>query len=158
VHNQIMDGAIKPNNNLNMEYIMSARTKKTVDSVALTVAFSFADGGARIYDANELSAEMLNRLIVHGLSQKLGDSYAGKNDHEDCTEAMWGQLLEGNWGAERGSGLEGKLEEAQEALDNYDAMTDDEKRTVAKLGMSRLMLTKAISAIEKAIKTRDAKK
>lgn len=135
-----------------------SRTKKTVDTVALTVGFSFADGGSRVYDANELSAEMLNRLIMHGLSQKLGDSYAGKDDHEECVEAIWGQLLEGNWGAERGSGLEGKLEEAQEALDNYDAMTDDEKRTVAKLGVSRTLLEKAVKAAEKAIEKRDAKK
>ena len=132
-----------------------SRTKKTVDAVALTVSFSYADGGSRIYNANELPVEILNRLIVHGLSQKLGDSYAGRDDHEDCTEAVWEQLMAGNWGAERGSGLEDKLEAAQEALDNYIAMSDAEKRTVASLGINRTILEKAVKAAEKAIERRD---
>ena len=134
-----------------------SRTKKVVDAVALTVAFSYADGGMRVYDANELSEEMRNRLIVHGLAQKLGDSYAGRDDHEDCTEAVWSNLMVGNWGAERESGLEDKLEAAQEALDNYIAMSDDEKRTVASLGINRTILEKAVKAAEKALERRDAK-
>lgn len=132
-----------------------SRTKKVVDAVALTVTFSYADGGMRVYDANSLSAEMLNRLIVHGLAQKLGDSYAGRDDHEDCTEAVWENLMAGNWGAERGSGLEDKLAEAQDRLDEYIAMSDDEKRTVAKLGVNRTFLEKAVKAAEKAIEKRD---
>lgn len=135
-----------------------ARTKKSIDAQALTVSFSFADGGVRVYDANELSEEMRNRLIVHGLAQKLGDSYAGKDDHEDCTEKVWEQLMAGNWGAERGSGLEDKLAEAEERLAEYIAMSDDEKRTVAKLGVSRTLLEKAVKAAEKAIEKRDTKK
>ena len=134
-----------------------SRTKKVVDSAALTVTFSYADGGMRVYDANELSEEIRNRLIVHGLAQKLGDSYAGRDDHEDCTEAVWSNLMEGNWGAERGSGLEDKLEAAQEALDNYIAMSDAEKRTVASLGINRTVLEKAVKAAEKAIERRGAK-
>lgn len=135
-----------------------SRTKKVVDAMALTVSFSYADGGARVYDTNELSEEMRNRLIVHGLAQKLGDSYAGRDDHEDCTENVWSNLMEGNWGAERGSGLEDKLEAAQEALENYVAMSDAEKRTVASLGINRTILEKAVKAAEKAIERRDAKK
>ena len=135
-----------------------SRTKKSIDVQALTVSFSFADGEMRVYDANNLSVDMLNRLIVHGLAQKLGDSYAGRDDHEDCTEKVWENLMAGNWGAERGSGLEDKLEAAQEALDNYIAMSDAEKRTVASLGINRTILEKAVKAAEKAIERRDAKK
>lgn len=135
-----------------------SRTKKVVDAVALTVSFSYADGGARVYDANELSEEMRNRLIVHGLAQKLGDSYAGRDDHEDCTENVWSNLMEGNWGAERGSGLEDKLEEAQEMLEKYIASSDEEKKIAAGFGISRSALEKAIKAVEKAITKRDEKK
>ena len=135
-----------------------SRTKKTVDVVALTVTFSYADGGMRVYDLNELPETIKDRLMLHGAAQKLGDSYAGRDDHEDCTEAVWSNLMEENWGAERGSGLEDKLEAAQEALDNYIAMSDDEKRTVASLGINRTVLEKAVKAAEKAIERRDAKK
>ena len=135
-----------------------SRTKKVVDAVAMTVSFSYADGGVRVYDANELSEATKRRLLMHGLAQKLGDSYAGRDDHEDCTENVWSNLVEGNWGAERGSGLEDKLEAAQEALENYIKMSDAEKRTVASLGISRAILAKAVKAAEKAIERRDAKK
>lgn len=132
-----------------------SRTKKVVDAVALTVSFSFASGGVRVYDANELPEAIKDRLMMHGLSQKLGDSYAGKDDHEDCTEAVWEQLMAGNWGAERGSGLEDKLAEAEDRLAEYIAMSDDEKRTVAKLGVNRTLLEKAVTAAKKAIEKRD---
>ena len=135
-----------------------ARTKKTIDINALTVSFSFADGGVRVYDLNELPEAIKDRLMLHGAAQKLGDSYAGRDDHEDCTENVWSNLMEGNWGAERGSGLEDKLEAAQEALENYIAMSDVEKRTVASLGINRTILEKAVKAAEKAIERRDAKK
>ena len=132
-----------------------ARTKKNIDINALTVSFSFADGGVRVYDLNELPEAIKNRLMLHGAAQKLGDSYAGRDDHEDCTENVWSNLMEGNWGAERGSGLEEKLAEAEERLAEYIAMSDDEKRTVAKLGVNRTVLEKAVTAAKKAIEKRD---
>ena len=135
-----------------------SRTTKVVDAVALTVSFSYADGGTKVYDVNKLSEEIRRRLIVHGLAQKLGDSYAGRDDHEDCTENIWSNLMEGNWGAERGSGLEDKLDAAEEALENYSAMSEAEKRTVASLGINRTILEKAVSTAKKAIERRDAKK
>lgn len=135
-----------------------SRTKKNIDIQALTVSFSFAGGGMRVYDLNELPESIKDRLMLHGAAQKLGDSYAGRDDHEDCTEAVWENLMAGNWGAERGSGLEDKLEAAQEALENYIAMSDAEKRTVASLGINRTILEKAVKAAEKAIERRNAKK
>lgn len=141
-----------------MEVMIMSRTKKSVDAVALTVSFSFAGGGMRVYDLNKLPESIKDRLMLHGAAQKLGDSYAGRDDHEDCTEAIWEQLMAGNWGAERGSGLEDKLAEAEDRLAEYIAMSDDEKRTVAKLGVNRTLLEKAVKAAEKAIEKRDAKK
>ena len=158
VHNQIMDGAMKPNNIKHMEYIMSARTKKIVNVDSVSVSFSYADGGARVYSLEDLTPAMVTRLALHGLAQKLGDSYAGRTDHEDCTEAVWGNLVEENWGATRGSGLEDKLAEAEERLANYVVMTDDQKRMVATLGVTRSGIEKDIKSIEKAIAKRDAKK
>lgn len=135
-----------------------SRTKKNVNVESMSVSFSFADGGMRVYEIADLPEAIRNRLMLHGLAQKLGDSYAGRDDHEDCTEAVWENLMAGNWGAERGSGLEDKLAEAEERLAEYIAMTDDEKRTVAKLGVSRTILEKAVKAAEKAIEKRDVKK
>ena len=137
-----------------------ARTKKTVDVENQAVNFSYAAGGVRSYSLKSLSEETIVRLALHGLAQKCGDAYAGKAEaeHEEATESVWNNLLVGNWGAERGSGLEDKLEEAQERLENYVAMSDAEKRTVASLGINRAALEKAIKTIEKQIERRDAKK
>lgn len=134
-----------------------SRTKKNVNVAERSVSFTYADGGLRVYSLDDLTMDMITRLALHGLAQKLGDSYAGRDDHEDCTEAVWGNLLEENWGATRGSGLEDKLAEAEERLENYVAMDDAGKRMAATLGINRSALEKAIKSIEKAIAKRDVK-
>lgn len=138
-----------------------SRITKSVNIDEMAVVFNFGHGPVQ-FRVDELPQEMVDRLILHGLSQKLGDSYASAGstgaDPYECAQKVWDNLVEGNWGAERGSGLEDKLEAAQEALENYVAMSDAEKRTVASLGINRTILEKAVKAAEKAIERRDAKK
>jgi hypothetical protein len=134
-----------------------ARTRKMIDVENRTVTFSYAAGGVRVYSLDELSKEMVIRLALHGLAQKGGDSYAGKDEaeHEECTETVWNNLLNDNWGATRGSGLEDKLAEAEERLDNYINLNDDQKRLMASMGVTRAAIEKEIRSIEKAIERRD---
>lgn len=134
-----------------------ARTTKVVNVDLQTVTFSFVNG-AKEYRLEQLPADIILRLALHGLSQKLGDAYAAleREEHEAAADAVWYNLKDNNWGASRGAGLEDKLEEAQERLENYIKMSDAEKRTAAALGVTRAGLEKAIKAIEKAIAKRNA--
>lgn len=137
-----------------------ARITKNVNVEEMAVVFNFGHGPVQ-FRIDELPQEMVDRLILHGLSQKLGDSYASAGatgaDPYECAQKVWDNLVEGNWGAERGSGLEDKLAEAEERLENYIAMDDDQKKLVAGLGVTRAGIEKDIKAIKKAIAKRDTK-
>ena len=114
------------------------------------------------YNLHDLSEVMIKRLALHGLSQKLGDSYANASadgsDPRERANSVWANLSNNEWGTERGGGLEEKLEEAEKALKAYDAMSDDEKRIVAGLGMNRGLLVKNVERAKAAIARRDKKK
>lgn len=133
--------------------------KKNVNAEEMSVTFTFADGRSFVAKLENYSNEIVDRLALHGMAQKLGDSCAGKPDVEWLTEirAMDARLQNGDWGAERGSGLEEKLEAAEDRVAEYDNMTDDEKRAVAKLGVSRLALVKEVEKLKKQIAKRDEK-
>lgn len=70
------------------------------------VAMQFANGTTRTYDANRLPAEIRERLIGHGLKQKVSDSFAGAkgNIAEAIASAdeVYNRLLANDWIGERG--------------------------------------------------------
>ena len=138
---------------------MARIMKKNVNAEEMSITFTFADGRSFVAKLENYSNEIIDRLALHGMAQKLGDSCAGKNDAEWLTEisAMDERLRNGEWGAERGSGLEDKLEAAEDRVAEYDNMTDDEKRAVAKLGVSRQALVKEVEKLKKQIAKRDGK-
>jgi hypothetical protein len=135
-----------------------SRITKNVNVDEMAVVFNFGHGPVQ-FRIDELPQEMVDRLVLHGLSQKLGDSYASAGatgaDPYECAQKVWDNLIEGNWGAERGSGLEDKLAEAHERLAKYDALSDDQKRLMAGLKVTRSGIEKEIKSIEKAIERRD---
>lgn len=83
--------------------------KKVPDFDAQTIAFQFGDAGEVTVAMADLKPEIVAKLAVHGLSQKLGDSYAGAakaTESLDMTadeyaknqvEAVFKQLTEGEW-------------------------------------------------------------
>jgi glutathione S-transferase len=105
---------------------------KHVSEDGRSVAIDFSNGKQVSVQVQDLPADMLARLALHGLSQKLGDSYSGcagdlTQAVAEC-EATAEALLAGNWNR-RGDGfggadlaqalanVQGKmLEEAQEAI------------------------------------------
>ena len=71
------------------------------------VFFAFTGGHEINASINGLSSDIVARLAVHGLAQKIGDSYAGCGDGQEAyTEAarVWASLTKGNWGVERAAG------------------------------------------------------
>lgn len=65
----------------------------------------FASGGVVTCTVTELAEDMQRAAAFHGLSQKIGDTYAGKDadDALEGAEALWERIQEGHWVAERES-------------------------------------------------------
>lgn len=73
------------------------------------IKFYFSSGTMRTF---ECPAELLAKAAAHGLSQKIGDSFAGVDSVDDCILAfdeMAERLGKGEWNAERevGAGVSG---------------------------------------------------
>ena len=139
---------------------MAKRTTKKYDmeSGVLTIAFV---NGAEDFDIDALPEDMKRRLMFHGASQLLGDSYAGENDeyaYKGHALKRYENLVKSDWSTRgTGSGLDGKLEEAEERLAKYIAMSDDEKQLIAGMGVTRSVIEKEIKQLEKRIAKRDEK-
>ena len=129
------------------------RVKKSVNMENELVTFAFENETVE-FKLADLSAEMVTRLALHGLSQKLGDSYADSTkvtDPQSAASVVWENLLEGNWGRERASvDYDAAIVEAKERLESYIYSSDEEKRIFAKMKITREMLEKAVKVAEKA--------
>lgn len=81
--------------------------KKSVSGDVVKIVF--ANGKTVEADINKLSPEIIRRLAVHGLSQKLGDTYAGAKGDVNVAiagvEGTWEALLEGNYNRRGGGGV-----------------------------------------------------
>lgn len=139
---------------------MARIMKKNVNTELSTITFSFANGETYTAHVDLYPAETKSRLMMHGAAQKLGDTCAGKDEGEWLSEimAMDERLSNGEWGAERGNGLEEKLEAAEKHLAAYDAMTDEQKKLMLDAGVNRTILLKVVTTVKKAIAKRDAAK
>lgn len=72
--------------------------KKQIDADAKTITFTFENGDSATYNLGDLSPEIQTRLALHGLSQKLGDSYASAKDEAPARVAgVWETLSKGEW-------------------------------------------------------------
>lgn len=129
------------------------RVKKSVNVEKELVAFAFESETVEFRLA-DLSEEMVKRLALHGLSQKLGDSYADSTkvtDPQSAASVVWENLLEGSWGRERASvDYDAAIEEAKERLDSYINSSEEEKRIFSKMKITREILEKAVKVAEKA--------
>lgn len=81
---------------------------KQLDLDTKQIEFTFSDGQTIVADIGELSAEVQLQLMMHGASQKLGDSYASAkgNIAEAITslQKTLDNLKAGNWTAGRSDG------------------------------------------------------
>jgi hypothetical protein len=74
------------------------KATKSVDEAAQTVTFKFADGGNFVAKLGDMPATIATRLALHGLAQKLGDTYAGDVESAEAeVRDMYGELANGHW-------------------------------------------------------------
>lgn len=78
----------------------NAVCKKTVDDATGKIRFAFSDGRELVADASAIPEAVSGRLMLHGLSQKVGDSYAGAESVDEAYESAREtieQLVAGTW-------------------------------------------------------------
>ena len=83
-----------------------ARVKKAAVSIdGTTLTIDFTDAGSVVLDATTLSKEVKASLLMHGLKQKICDSYSGirGQEAETVAQAVADQLSAGNWAVVRQS-------------------------------------------------------
>ena len=142
------------------------KVSKSVSDTAVT--FSFATGEEVAVSPKDFSNEIQAQLMLHGLSQKLGDSYSGE-DADKCHSIFTGvlaNLAEGNWSARAGGGGAPRISQLAEALaretgedvakcvETLAAMDDDKKKAVRshpaiQVQLSQIKLEKAAADAEK---------
>lgn len=135
------------------------------------VSFSFGNGKSLDFDSNKCSPEIVKQLMLHGASQKIGDSFAGVKGNyaegiqnaEDTIE----QLYAGVWKAAREDDARPRLAELAEAISRIKGVpleaataavekgTDDQRKTwrsnaKVKAVIAQLRAEKAAKALEEA--------
>lgn len=96
-----------------------AKAKKEIREDGNGVNFNFSNGEVLECTLDSIPEEVQKHLMLHGLSQKVGDSYAGMDTVEECLEtasAMFERLVKGEWTAARQSSGTPKTSQLFEAL------------------------------------------
>lgn len=148
-------------------------TKKLVSIENESVTITFDDGESVTLATADISTEMQVRAMLHGLSQKLGDSYAGAASEADplayaksAVADVIANLKAGDWraattgtGGSRVSDLALALAELQgidiaQAVEALAESTDEQKDTLRKHPRVAAVMAriKAAKAAERAAK------
>jgi hypothetical protein len=111
-----------------------------------TITFTWADETETVVDVSEFSEEVRNHAMLHGFSQKLGDSYSGvqgdlmqaKAQFEDVLSA----LTDGDWNRKGGGASSGGIwveaiakasgNSLEDVLAKWNTMDDAEKAAAKK--------------------------
>lgn len=83
------------------------------------IILKFSDDTELVCDVNSLSDEIKHHLMMHGASQKIGDSYSGEKDVSVArtkAEKTVQNLIAGEWKAQREGGGGGRISDLAKAL------------------------------------------
>jgi hypothetical protein len=151
----------------------TAKAKKAPREDGDGIDFEFSDGNLLECLVSKIPQTVRDHLVLHGLSQKVGDAYAGMYTVEECIEAataMYERLVKGEWTAARQAGegkgvsqlleavmqVTGKPKEVVQAM--LDSKTDEEKKGIrnnVKVAAAILQI-QAAKAAAKAAKAAEA--
>lgn len=135
------------------------------------VEFTFGNGKVLTIDSNAIPEETRKQLMLHGISQKVGDSFAGVKGNfaegVQNAEEVIAQLLNGVWKADRDGDAKPRLAELAEAIARIksvpleaatkavEAGTDDQRKdwranAKVKATIAQIRAEKAAKALEDA--------
>jgi hypothetical protein len=106
------------------------KLSKVIDGMKLTIT---AGETVMEFDAANYSKEIIDRLTMYGMSQKLGDAAAGAESVEEAVEFITKineGLLKGEWST-RAPAAEKVSKKG--ILEKYEGLSDEEKAVVAPL-------------------------
>jgi len=141
--------------------------KKVVENTVLT--FQWADGTETMIDLSMFPKEIIERAALHGLSQKLGDSYSGAEGDVQRAFVMFKETLDalhsGDWNRKGGGISSGGIwvealvratgSDMETVLAKWNEMDEAEKAAIKKHDAVRL--AKAQIELERAkAKAKDA--
>jgi len=111
---------------------MAKKASKKVTDSGIEIAFE--SGEALAVNLDQLDQSIVTKLAIHGLSQKLGDSYAGAEATEayDLANNVAARLLAGEWTQAREGGGVSRVSMLVEALAAATGKTADEALEVVK--------------------------
>jgi len=143
------------------------------------LTFKFSDGSEIQFNKDSVPADTLIDLIMHGASQKIGDSYASASGETDplafakaCVQDTIDQLYKGEWRSNIGAGgtritdlavvlsrLTGKTAEESQAF--VDSLDDEQKKAwkgkaKVKAGLAQYAAEKAAEKAKKLAAAADA--
>lgn len=119
-----------------------AKAKKISKSIEGNVLTIVSGDTTMTFDVNELEDGIKAHLIMHGLSQKLGDSAASCDGPAECVDAIkktWVTLKQGEWSSRQPAGE--KITK-KGLLEKFGALSDAEQAALLPL-MQKLGLVKA---------------
>lgn len=97
------------------------------------IDFTFAHGAVITIDLADLPESIVTQFVLHGISQKVGDSYAGCKTPEEAHEkaaALVERVKAGDWKTVRASGGSKRSSMLLEAMVLATGQSEDECRTV----------------------------
>ena len=145
-----------------------AERKVAKDPTDTGVDFTFHDGTVMNAVLADLSPEMISKLAIHGMSQKIGDSYSGEeaSNCQTIAEKTYETLLKGEWSTRSGGGgpkisqlaealARATRQEVQDCVGKIAEMDDDKKKDLRahpqiKAFMAEIKLEKATADAAKA--------
>lgn len=133
---------------------MAKKATKSISEDGNVLSFVFAEEGVDdlVATITELSEDIISRLAMHGLSAKMGDSYAGADTVSDARESaakVLEELSAGNWTTRvagaggprvtqlaealvRVAGARGKELTLEQAVEALGGMPDEQKKGLRK--------------------------
>jgi hypothetical protein len=152
-----------------MKKFLGKLTPEDQGGVAQGVVFTLGNGQSLQATLKGLSPEMVERLAVHGLSQKIGDSASGFAKDRDflgafgAMSAVWENLQQGMWASRSGGGtsdlvaaiakIKGvSLEDAQGAVDKAteEQLKELKKHPAIKEAIAKIQAARAKEAAKGA--------
>lgn len=127
-----------------------------------TITFQWADETENVIDCKSFAENIMEHAMVHGFSQKLGDSYSQAAGDVRKAQMMFLETLEaltaGDWNRKGGGFSSGGIwveayakaagEDIEKALESWNNLSDEEKADVRK--HPQVKLAKAEIEMERA--------
>ncbi|MHC4620530.1 MAG: hypothetical protein ACYTEQ_22510 [Planctomycetota bacterium] len=95
--------------------------KKVVSEDRSKVSFEFTHGEALACSLADLPEEIRDELVIHGVKQKVGDSYCSVTDPAEAmvhAAKVWERLIAGDWKVAREGGGGQRITDLVKALSN----------------------------------------